>query len=385
MWNSRRMAEDLTPEQLRLKTLACRLADEALRPHAAAVDLEERFPQEGFDAVREAGLWALNVPRAFGGLEADAVSSCLVVEELARGCASTGALMLTWAGGILAIDAFGTEAQKQKYLPGIAEGRIGLSFALTERHCGSDAAAIRSTAVRDGGDWVLNGEKCWIGNAARADVVVVAVKTDPDAGAKGITSFLVEKGSPGLRIGEIYSKLGGRGTIHSDVHLEDLRIPADQMLGEVGRGFIQMMHSLDFVRLLTAAHAIGIAQAAYDEAVAWARSREAFGEPLFRRQAIAFMVADMAVDLHAARLITHEAARKLDAGQSLTAEAAMAKLYASEAATRIAHKALQIHGAWGCAKGSVVERAYRDARVTEVWDGTSEIQRLVIARSIFGR
>ena len=379
------MPHDLSPEQARLKGLARRLAGDALRPHAAAVDIEERFPQEGFDAVRAAGLWGLNVPRAYGGLQADAVSSCLVIEELARGCASTAALLLTWAGGVLALDAFGTQAQKDRYLPGVAEGRIGLSFALTERHCGSDAAAIRSTAVRDGDGWVLDGEKCWIGNAARADVLVAAVKTDPKAGAKGITSFLVEQSAPGLRIGEVYSKLGCRGTVHSDVHFDGLRLSGGQVLGEVGRGFAQMMHSLDFVRLLTAAHAIGIAAAAYEETVEYAKAREAFGEPLHRRQAIAFMVADMATELHAARLMTLDAAARLDAGGSLTTEAAMAKLYATEAATRIAHKAVQVHGAWGCRTGSVVERAYRDARVTEIWDGTSEIQRLVISRGIFGR
>jgi alkylation response protein AidB-like acyl-CoA dehydrogenase len=376
------MAKDTAPD---LVNLARELAQTTLREHAAAVDIDERFPIEAYDALARTGLLALNVPRAFGGHQADAVTSCKVVEELAVGCASTAALMLTWAGGIMAIDAFGTDAQKQKYLPGVAAGTIGLSFALTERHCGSDASAITSSAVRDGDDWVLNGEKCWIGNAARADVIVVAVKTDPAAGSKGITSFMIERGTPGLRIGEIYSKLGGRGTVHSDVHLENLRVPDSQRLGEVGRGFMQMMHSLDFVRLLTAAHAIGVARAAYEAGVEWAKSRHAFGEPLHKRQAIAFMVADMATDLHASRLITHDAARTLDAGGKLTTEAAMAKLYTSEAATRISHKALQIHGAWGCKKGSVVERAYRDARVTEVWDGTSEIQRLVISRGVFGR
>jgi butyryl-CoA dehydrogenase len=179
--------------------------------------------------------------------------------------------------------------------------------------------------------------------------------------------------------------MGARGTIHSEVIFDHARVPASQLLGEVGRGFAQMMHSLDFVRLLTAAHAIGIAQAAYDEAVAYARQRETFGKRLHQHQAIRFMVADMATDLHAARLITLHAAAELDAGKPISTQAAMAKLYASEAATRIAHKAVQIHGAWGIKRGSVVERMYREARVTEIWDGTSEIQRIVIGRSIFGR
>lgn len=378
------MVDPLTSES-RLVTLSRQISAEVLRPAAAAVDIDERYPQEGYDALASSGLLGLNVPKAYGGLEADAVTSCRVVEELAAGCASAAALLLTWAGGVMALEGFGSEDQKQSYLPRIARGELGLSFALTERHCGSDAAAIRSTAIRTPTGWTLNGEKCWIGNAVRADLIVTAVKTDPAAGAKGITSFLVEKGTPGLRIGDVYSKLGGRGTVHSDVHFDSVDVPDGQVLGQVGRGFVQMMHSLDFVRLLTAAHAIGVARAAYDAAVDWASTREAFGEPLHRRQAIAFMVADMATDLHAARLITLDAATKLDRGETLGSEAAMAKLFASEAATRISHKALQIHGAWGCMKGSVVERMYREARITEVWDGTSEIQRLVIARGIFGR
>lgn len=379
------MAIELSARARELQQLARRLADEKIRPHAADVDINERYPVEGLAALAAAGLCGLTVPKEYGGLAADAVTSCLVIEEIARGCASTGALMLTYAGSVLSLAAFGAETYKKKYLAGAAKGETAMCFALTERHCGSDAAAITSTAVRDGDHWVLNGTKAWIGNAARADVIVVAVKTDPAAGSRGISSFFVERGTPGVEIGEIYSKMGARGTIHSDLHLNNVRVPAVALLGEVGRGFAQMMHSLDFVRLVTAAHALGIAQAAYDEAVAYAKTRETFGQPLHRHQAIAFMVADMATRLHAARLVTLNAAQELDAGRPLGTQAAMAKVVATEAATDIAHKAVQIHGAWGVKVGSVVERMYREARVTEVWDGTSEIQRMIIARSIFGR
>ncbi len=376
---------DLSPEQVRLQALARQLADERIRPHAADVDLNERYPDEGLKALSESGFCGLTVAREYGGLAADAVSSVLVTEEIARACASTGALILTYAGGVLSIMAYGSQAQKDKYLAAVAQGKLALSFALTEDHCGSDAAAIASTAEHKGDHWVLNGKKAWIGNAVKADVIVTAVKSDPTARSKGVSTFLVEKGTPGVSIGEIYSKMGARGTIHSEVIFDNARVPDSQLLGEVGRGFAQMMHSLDFVRLLTAAHAVGIAQAAYDEAVAYAKQRETFGQALHRHQAIAFKVADMATDLHAARLMTLHAATELDAGKPIGAQAAMAKLFASEAATRIAHSAVQIHGAWGIKRGSVVERLYREARVTEIWDGTSEIQRNVIARNIFGR
>jgi alkylation response protein AidB-like acyl-CoA dehydrogenase len=376
---------DLNPEQQRLQALARQVAEERIKPYATDVDLNERYPTEGLRALAEAGLCGLTITRDYGGLAADAVSSVLVLEEISRGCTSTGALMLTYGGSVLSIMAYGTPAQKEKYLPGIARGEVSLSFSLTEDHCGSDAAAIRTTAERNGDHWTLNGKKAWTGNAARADVIVTAAKTDPNARGSGVSIFLIEKGTPGVSIGEIYSKTGARGTIHSEVIFDNAQVPAANLLGEVGRGFAQMMHSLDFVRLLTAAHALGIAQAAYDEAVAYAKQREAFGQPLHRHQAISFMVADMATELHAARLITHHAAAELDAGKPVGTQAAMAKLYASEAATRIAHKAQQIHGAWGVKRGSSVERLYRDARVTEIWDGTSEIQRIVIGRSIFGR
>ena len=362
------------------------LADGPLAAHAAAVDRDERYPEEGLAALAAAGLCGMSVPRAYGGLELDPVSAMAVVEELARGCPSTGALMLTYGGSVLSILEYGTGAQKRQWLPGVAAGRLGLSFALTEPQAGSDAAAIASTAERAAdGSWRLNGTKCWIGNAARADVIVAAVKTDPAAGASGITSFLVPRDTPGVAIGAPYSKLGVRGTVHSDVAFTDARLPAEALLGTIGGGFAQMMHSLDFLRLLTASHAVGIGQAALEAAAAHAGARTTFGKRLAGHQAIAFSIADMATRLHAARLMVADAARLLAGGQRVPTQAAMAKVFATEAATAVAHAALQVCGAEGCRTGAPAERAYRDARVTEIWDGTSEIQRLVISRALLGR
>lgn len=361
------------------------LADGPLAAHAADVDQRERYPEEGLAAVAAAGLCGMSVPVDYGGIALDPVIAVAVVEELARGCPSTGALMLTWGGSVLSILEYGTDAQKQQWLPGVASGKLGLSFALTEPDAGSDAAAITSRADRTDNGWRLNGTKCWIGNAERADVIVAAVKTAPQAGARGITSFLVPKGTPGVTVSAPYSKLGVRGTVHSDVVFEDAHLPEDALLGSVGGGFAQMMHSLDILRLLTAAHAVGIAQAALEAAATYAGERTTFGAPLHRHQAIGFSIADMATQIHAARLLVRDTARTIANGARAPTEAAMAKLFATETATRVAHAALQVLGARGCVSGKAVERAYRDARVTEIWDGTSEIQRLVIARAVMGR
>lgn len=373
----------MTTQQIVKK--AHEIAKDVLRPNAEDVDQRERYPEEGLAALIETGICGMTVPKSYGGLDVDARTAVDVVEALAWGCPSTAALMLTWGGSVLSIAEYGTPAQKDRLLPGVASGEISLSFALTEEHCGSDASAIKSTAVRDGDAWVLNGKKVWIGNAARASVIVCAVKTDPSLGAKGVTSFFIEKGTPGVSVPVTYSKHGARGTIHGDLVLDNARLPLDALLGEEGRGFSQMMHSLDFVRLITAAHALGIARAAYEAAVERATTRESFGKPISKHQAIAFKVADMAVELEASRAIIHSAAAALDAGQRIPKEAAIAKLYATEAATRVTHAAQQIFGAEGCRSGMLVERMYREARVTEIWDGTSEIQRLVISREILGR
>ena len=364
---------------------AARKAAAIAATHAADVDIRERFPDEGQEALKQAGLLGLAVPREQGGLGANSRTASLVVENVAAACASTAAILLTWAGPVTGLRDFGTPEQKERYLPAIAAGRCKLSFALTEEHCGSDAGAITTTALADGDDYILNGKKAWIGNAVNADLTLVAAKTDPTARARGVSSFLIDKGTPGMAVEELYSKMGARGTKHGDLVLKDVRVPKAQLLGEPGRGLAQMLQSLDYIRLMTAAHALGIARSAYDAAVSYAKSRQAFGNPLYKNQAISFPIADCATQLHASRMIMLDAAADLDAGKAIGAKAAMAKLHSSETATRIAHTSVQVHGAWGLKKGNAAERAYRDARITEVWDGTSEIQKLIIAREIFGR
>jgi len=365
--------------------LARQIAREKIAPYAAEVDIEERYPEEAFAAMASSGLLGLSVPKNYGGLGATATDAALVNEEIAAACASAGAILLTWAGPVTGLTDFGTEAQKTRYLPDIAAGKCALSFALTEEHCGSDAAALTTRADLDGDHYVLNGRKAWIGNAVRADLILVAAKTDPEAGGRGVSSFLVEKETAGVAVEEIYSKMGARGTKHGDLVLKDARVPVGQILGEPGRGLAQMLHSLDYIRLMTAAHALGIARSAMDAAVAYARERMSFGQPLYKHQTIAAMIADAVTQLNASRALTFDAARDLDAGKPIGAKAAMAKLHASEVATKVAHMSVQVHGAWGLKKGNAAERAYRDARVTEVWDGTSEIQKIIIARDIFGK
>jgi len=356
-----------------------------LRQHAEDVDQSERYPSEGLAALIETGICGMTVPRAYGGHEVDARTGTAIVEALAWGCPSTAALMLTWGGSVLSIAEYGSEEQKAAVLPGVADGSVSLSFALTEAHAGSDAAAIDGRASREGDGWRLNARKVWIGNAQRATYIVCALKTDPAAGAKGISSFLIPRDTPGVSVPAVYRKHGARGTIHGDLLLDNVYLPGDALLGREGQGFAQMMHSLDFVRLITASHAIGIAQAAFDAAVERARSRHSFGRPIGQHQAIGFKIADMAVDIQASRAMVDIAAAKLDAGERIAQEAAAAKLFATEAATRVAHRAQQIFGAEGCRSGALVERMVREARITEIWDGTSEIQRLVIARGILGR
>lgn len=376
---------ELTARQREIQALARRVADESVRPFAADVDLNERYPTEAYQALVASGLFGFSVSPEFGGLGLDALASVLLVEEIAQGCASAGALLLSTGGTVLPVMAYGTAQQKQDVLPAVVQGRLTLSFALTEEQAGSDASAIQTLASKTSDGWTVNGKKTWIGDAVRAGMYVLAARTVASDGDSRISSFLVPKGTAGVAVGETYSKMGARGTTHSELIFDSARLPASCLLGVEGRGMSQMMHSLDFIRLLTAAHAIGIAQAAFDSAVAHARERATFGKPLHKHQAINFLFADMATAIHAARLITVHAAAELDAGRPIGARAAMAKLHASEVATRVTHGAVQVWGARGVRRGSVPERLYRDARVTEIWDGTSEIQRLVIGRDIFGR
>jgi len=363
-------------------TAARRLAAEQLVPNAARVDREAAYPADTVKAMAASGLCALTIPKEYGGNLVDNATVCRVLEELARGCPSTAGVLAAWVVGSAPLVTYGSPEQKASLLPDLAAGKRSVCFAITEPHTGSDIAAIRTTARRDGDGWLINGHKALIGNAVGAHVCVVAAKTDPDAGHRGVSAFIVDARTPGLKVSHVYEKMGMRGTTTGEISLNDVRVPADALLGPMGKGSTVFLKSLDLGRFTVAAQAVGIAQAALELATAYAKQRVTFGEPLSQRQAIQFKLADMAVAIHASRTMLYDGCRKLDAGAAVVSEAAMAKLYASEAAAMVTDEAVQIFGGWGVVDRPRVEALYRDARYLRIWEGASEIQRLVIARHV---
>ena len=377
---------ELNEEQRLVRDMVHDLAQNEIAPRAAQVDKTEEFPAENIRKLAELDLMGLPYPEAYGGGGGDYLSYAIAVEEIARACGSTALVYAAHISlGCGPIYSFGTEDQKQKWLPLLCSGQGLGAFGLTEPEAGSDAGATRTTAVRDGDYYVLNGSKMWITSGAIAEVVNCTAKTDPEAGTRGITCFLVEKGMPGFIPGKNEPKMGLKGSVTSALSLEDCRVPAANLLGEEGEGFKQMLITLDGGRINIGAMALGLAQAALDEAIRYARERVQFGQPIAKFQAIQWMLADMATEIDAARLMVYRAAALKDAGKRFTKEAAMAKLYASEAAERAAFKALQIHGGYGYSREYPVERIYRDQRLCSIGEGTSEIQRLVIARQVLGK
>jgi alkylation response protein AidB-like acyl-CoA dehydrogenase len=327
--------------------------------------------------MAELGFAGLTVPAEYGGSDRDALTICLVTEELARGCPSTAAVLMAFIIGIQPLVQFGTPEQKRAYLPDLAAAKRSVCFAVTEAHTGSDVAAISTKAVRDGDGWVINGVKTLIGNAGGADLCILAAKTEA-----GVSVFVVEAKTPGYRVSKIYDKFGMRGTTTGEITLENVRVPASALIGVEGKGTGQLLKTLDLARLTLAAEAIGLAQAALEDAIAYSMERSTFGKKISDYQAIQFMIADMATSIHAARVMLHDACLLHDSGQPFTREAAMVKLFASEMANRAADSALQIRGGWGLVDRSTAERLFRDARYTRIWEGTSEIQRLIIFRSL---
>jgi butyryl-CoA dehydrogenase len=375
---------DLTGEQELIQKTARDFADREIAPKATELDESGRFPEEIVRAMAGLGFLGIAVPEEHGGAGMDNLSYVLAMEEISRGCASCGVIMSV--NNSLVCDPilkFGTDAQKREWLVPLAKGdRLGC-FGLSEPGSGSDAAAMKTVARRDGDDWILDGAKNFITNAPQADVSILFAKTRQDVGHKGISAFLVPlKGHPGVSTGPKERKLGIHAAWSSAIYMDGARVPASSMLGKEGEGFKVAMATLDGGRIGIAAQALGIAQAALDAAVRYSKERTAFGAPISKLQAIQFMIADMATELEAARLLTWRAARMKDEKIRHSAESAMAKLMASETATRVTHKALQIHGGYGYLKDFPLERHYRDARITEIYEGTSEIQRLVIAASV---
>jgi butyryl-CoA dehydrogenase len=373
---------ELTDEQELIREAVREFADTELAPIAAEVDREHRFPAELIPKLADLNLMGMPYPEKMGGAGADYLSYVIAVEEISRVCATTSVIMsahsslATWP-----IYKFGTPAQQDKYLPDMTSGRRLGAFALTEPSAGTDAAAGTTTAVRSGDEYILNGSKIFISNAPFAEIYIVFAKTDTTKGTKGISAFIVERDTPGFSVGEAEHKLGIRGSSTPPLYFSDCHIPADALLGGEGNGFKVAMQTLDGGRIGIAAQALGIAQGALDASVAYAKERVQFGKPIAALQAIQWMIADMATEIDAARLLVYRAASCVDNQRPYSTEGAMAKLFASETATRVAGKAIQIHGGYGYTESYPVERSWRDAKITEIYEGTSEVQRMVIARS----
>ncbi|MDA0231888.1 MAG: acyl-CoA dehydrogenase family protein [Chloroflexi bacterium] len=360
-------------------------AEKEISPRAAEVDESESFPLAQFKGLARLGLTGLTVDEAYGGSGGDYRDMMVVVEEVAAACGSTSTALITHVSlGSQPINQFGTDAQKKRWLPSLTAGEKIAAFALTEPQSGSDALGLTTNIVEDGDSYVMNGTKLFITNGGVADVFTVFVTQDRAAGYRGISAIAVEKGTPGFTVNPQHGKMGMRGCEAAELVFDNCRVPKENILGSPGGGYRIALKILDSSRIMIAAQCLGLARGALDAAISYARQRKAFGSVIGKKQAIQFMLADMATELDAARLLTFRAASLYDAGMPHSKEAAMAKLFASEAAGRIASKAVQIHGGAGYFRPSIVERIYRDQRVTEIYEGTSEIQRLVISRELLG-
>ncbi len=356
-----------------------------VRPLAKEIDREHRVPFETVEKLAKVGLLGVPFPQKYSGVGAGETGYCILLEELNKACPSTAAIVGTHIGiGAMSIYLGGTEEQKQKYLAPMSRGeRIG-AFALTEPGAGSDAAAITTRAVRDGDHYVLNGTKSFITNGNHADVISVMAVTDPSLGPRGgVTAFIVEKEFPGFTVGTSEDKMGIRGSDTSELIFEDCRVPKENVLGQFGAGFITFMKTLDIGRVSLGAGCLGGAQACLEGSIQWAKTRQQFGVPIAQKQSVHFMIANMATEIEALRSLVYRAAWLVDTGQPFTKEAAMCKLFGSEVIHRCIDRTLQIHGGMGYSRDFWVERAFRDQRISEIFEGTSEIQRIVIASNIF--
>jgi hypothetical protein len=371
---------ELTETQTLIRDTARKVARERVAPQARKLDREEIFPKEQLQELASLGLMGVNIPAQYGGAEAGVVSYSLAMMEMAAACASTAVAMAVTNMCAELIHKFGTEAQRERFVTRLVSGEaIAGSFALSEPHAGSDPGALRTTAVRRGEKWVLNGSKQWITSGAYAGVMVVWARTGGE-GNRGLSTFIVEGGTKGLHVGKHEDKMGLRGSNTVGLTFEDCEIPADNLLGKEGEGFRLAMIALDGGRVGIASQACGVARAALEASTRYVKDRKAFGQPLSDFQGVRFTLANMAMELQAAELMTMRAAWMKEQGQPFTREASMAKLFASEMAQRACDKAVQLHGGYGYIDEFPVERYLRDARVQTIYEGTSEIQRLVIAR-----
>ncbi len=376
----------LTETHRQFRAAVRQMAEERIAPHAAAVDRDEAFPWESYKALTEMELPGLAFAPEYGGAGADMVTQAIAAEELARVCASTSVTFLVTKLGMLPVMNFASEELKREYLPKVASGQSQASYCLSEADAGSDVAAMRCRAVRDGDSYVLNGTKYWITNAGVSDTYTVFAKTDPDAGHRGISCFLVEK-DWGVKVAKLEHKLGLRGSPTGEVVFEDVRVPASHRIGEEGEGFRIAMHTLDRSRPTIGAQAVGIAQGAIDYAAGYMQERKAFGKPIADLQGLRFMVADMAMKTEAARGLVYQACSLIDAGDpegELTMVGAMAKCFASDTAMSVTTDAVQLLGGYGYTTEFPVERFMRDAKITQIYEGTNQIQRVVISKAVLG-
>lgn len=374
-------SEFLNEEHQAIREMVRNFADKEIAPKAAQVDREAKFPVETFKALGKLDLLGLPISSQYGGAGADYRSYAIAVEEIGRACGSTGLSFAAHVSlGSNPIYLFGTEEQKQKYLPKLTSGEYLGCWALTEPGTGSDAAAQKTTAKLDGKHWIINGTKQFITNATHADIAIIMAMTDPSLGKKGISSFVVEKGTPGFYVSKVEKKLGMRGSPTASLTFENCTIPKENILGEVGEGYKQALMTLEGGRISIGALALGIGQAAFDAALIYAKQREAFGQPIGKFQMIQGYLAEMATQLQAARLLIYHAAWLKDNHKRVTLEGSQAKLFASEAASKICNLCVQIHGGYGYIEDFPAERFLRDAKLCEIGEGTSEIQKLLIAR-----
>jgi len=374
---------ELTEEQKLLQEMVRDFAQKEILPQAKILEENQKFPHQLLKKLADLGILGMTIPPEYEGIKTDSLSLVLALEELGKVLSSIAVIISVHCSLFCySILEFGTQSQKEKYLPQAAKGKILGAFSLTESGAGSDITNLKTKSVRDGDNYLLNGTKSWITTGSEADAFIIfaAAETGPDQ--KRLNAFIVEKNFPGLRVSKIEEKMGLHSSLTAEIILEDCQVPAENLLGEEGKGSSIALHCLDRSRIGIAAQSVGLSQRALEEAVKYAKQREAFGKKIAEFQALQFMIADMSTLIDAARLLTYKAAYLCDQGKPFSKEASMAKLFASEAANKIAYQALQIHGGYGYSKEFFIEQIYRDARVLTIYEGTSEIQRLVIARNL---
>ena len=371
-----------TPEQEMIRNVVKQFAKEVCEPKAAEIDKTHVFPTETFAEMTKCGITGLGFPVEYGGAGDDKLAEVIAVEEIAKVCATQAAMLSIHGVTPWLINKFGSKEQKAKYLPELLQGGVLGAFALTEPNAGSDASKVQTVAVKDGEDYIINGTKCFITGGGIAGIYTIVAQTDKSKGLKGLTAFIVEANTPGFKIGKIEDKMGIRGSQTAELIFEDMRVPEANILGKIGSGFKYSMMVLDSARIGTAAQGLGIAQGALDHALAYANERVQFGKPISNLQGIQWYLAEMKTKVESARWMVYNAAFLENAGKPFTTEAAMAKLHASQVAREVTNLALQIHGGYGYMTDYPLERMYRDAKITEIYEGTSEIMKVVISSNI---